>query len=182
MIRGHYFRLSPTAFQRLCSSNFCQDELILWIHKGGELQPEDYQKGYEDYFNIDCFWQAIGFLLTGEANPLPKDYPISDFLYGGGFIGNYEPAATYGPLRYFKPPAVAETSRLLNNFDPSRLLDRFNPRIMDEYYINPCHWLDMPDVEDLKFDIQDYYSELCILFHNASQTESYVVTFLIWEG
>ena len=64
MIRGHYFRTNSDLFQRICNSRQAQDKFILWTHKGGRLQAEDFLKGYEDYFNIDCWWQAIGFLLT----------------------------------------------------------------------------------------------------------------------
>ncbi len=97
--------------------------------------PELRQDG--DEIDVDKAWQAIHFLLTGNAEAL--NHPLGFLMSGGTLVGNED--VGYGPARADKSQELSIIVEAIKVFDRETLYSRYKPRKMDQQEIYPQIWV-----------------------------------------
>jgi hypothetical protein len=116
----------------------------------GQFDPfgEDYPRSPEDLeaeratgkvFRLDKEWQALHFLLTGDASLDPARPPVPPL---GNVVRGGSPTpmeATFGPVRYLTPDEVREVAEALRSITAEELHRRFDSEEFNrrEIYPNP---------------------------------------------
>ncbi|WP_036485951.1 YfbM family protein [Myxosarcina sp. GI1] len=131
-IEVKYVRIDLENIARLTSHPFGLDikDFDEYIAFSDDLVCSDY------YLNIGKDWQAIHFLLTGEAardrtNTSP---PLSNVVLGGT---ETEYQTDYGKVRYLKPNEVKEVVEALEQITLNDLRSHFSPEAFNAARIYP---------------------------------------------
>jgi hypothetical protein len=160
---GNYKRLSEDRLNELLAKS----ETIMDF-----LYPDDDPTSeLETDLDIDKTWQAIHFLLTGDAwKGLP---PLANAALGGTELG--EEDVGYGPARYLSVSEVAEVAAHLSVISKEELISRFNLNQFREREIYPDGWVGSD--EEMNY-ITGYYLKLVSFFQDASKSNSAMLLYL----
>ncbi len=164
-------QMSPAYAQRLLQN---PGEVLQYYADAGEGELPEEAQG-ED-LNLDKAWHGLHYLLTGTA--WGGEAPWNALLLGGEQVGDEEVHDIgYGPARILLPPQVTAFSRALDQLDPARLGNRFNPAEMTKLDIYPSIW-DRQD-ESLEEWLQESLAELQGFLRRAvAQQQAVIVAIL----
>ncbi len=124
--------------------------------------------------SLDKSWEAIHFILTGTNIGKGKQ-PLSMTVYSEQFFDE-EQDLGMGPASYLKPEQVIEISNLLNEFDRTKVQERYDPIRMDEIGIYPTFWSKNPD--GLFEYVFETFSELQSFFKDASSKRHSIASYI----
>ena len=124
------------------------------------------------YLNIGKSWQAIHFLLTGEAatdktNALP---PLCNLVLGGT---ETEYRTDFGKVRYLKPNEVKEVVEALEPISLDNLRSRFSSEAFDTARIYPDPQPGGWDTEELEYVLNEYV-KLVKFFEEAAKQNNFI--------
>ena len=124
------------------------------------------------YLNIGKSWQAIHFLLTGEAamdktNALP---PLCNLVLGGT---ETEYQTDFGKVRYLRPNEVQEIVEALEAISLDNLRSRFSPEAFNAARIYPNPQPEGWKIGELEF-LLNQYIQLVGFFKEAAKQNNFV--------
>lgn len=123
---GNYVRVSPARLAELCAK---PDSVIDFLY------PDDLSP-LANHLDIGKAWHAIHFLLNGQT--WEGEPPLLNAVLGGKTIGDVD--VGYGPARFLEPEQVRALTDALTDISPAELLERFDPRALNEAKIYPQGW------------------------------------------
>ena len=122
----------------------------------------DAREDIGDGVDLDKYWHAIHFLLTGTAGDLP-DHPVGALMSGGRTIGRTEERR---PERLLSPEAVHRLAAALRDVSWAGLSTRYDPGALEAAEIYPGYWT-RNDIDHLP-DVIERYDDLSRI---ATETE-----------
>jgi hypothetical protein len=157
-IRASYRRITPDEFAELQNNPESAKTLLSFDNID---------------FNLDQYWQALHFLITGESglqayNSLPPHFNV----VFGGTPTQFE--TDYGFVRYLNPEEVSDVSNLLNTISTEELKQKFDPDEFNAemiYPLAPDKW-NIQAIEEL-LDI--FYPKLVSFFKDADRDKNIVL-------
>ena len=123
---GNYVRVSPARLAELRAEPASVTDF---------LYPDD-PSPLANHLDIDKAWHAIHFLLNGD--PWEGEPPLVNAVLGGETIGDVD--VGYGPARSLEPDEVRALADALSDISSAELLERFDPRALNEADIYPQGW------------------------------------------
>jgi hypothetical protein len=120
--------------QDLCESDLKDQDLLTAVYAQWLAKKTD-----QRYFSLGKEWQALHFLLTGNADLTGKKQtlPALDNVVLGGTTTQFE--ASYGFVRFLSPEEVSDVAECLRRISVQELQQRFDPKAFNaaEIYPNP---------------------------------------------
>ncbi len=123
---GNYVRVSPG---RLAELRANPDSIMDFLY------PDDLSRA-ANHLDIDKAWHAIHFLLNGQT--WEGEPPLVNAVLGGEAIGDVD--VGYGPARFLEPDDVRILADAVSDISSAELLERFDPRALNEAEIYPQGW------------------------------------------
>ena len=118
---------------------------------GEGLSRLEYKEGEAKTMDLDKFWQAIHFLLTGSQ--WEGDPPLNFLLAGGTPVGDID--IGHGPARVLRNNELADVNRELSKITNEEFKTRYDPGLMRRNSIYPRIW-DSPPEDILDFLIETF--------------------------
>lgn len=122
--------------------------------------------------DLDKFWHAIHFLLTGvaEGGPAPLNFLSSNGNEIGDDVG-------YGPASKLHAAEVANLAAALEDLPVDVLMDRFDPAALDAAEIYPHIWNGMTEDDGTREYLAEAYDMMrTFILEAASKHEALLVS------
>jgi len=152
---GNYKRLSPEKLNDLIAE---PEGLMEFLYPDDETSSD-----MASHLDIDKTWQAIHFLLTGDA--WKGTPPLSNAVLGGTELSDED--VGYGPARYLSASEVADVAKHLSKISQDELISRFDLNRFRESEIYPDGWVNSNEERDY---ITEYYLKLVSFFQDAARS------------
>ena len=137
-----------------------------FLYPDNEVESES-----EADLDIDKTWQAIHFLLTGDA--WKGSHPLSNAVLGGVELGDED--VGYGPARYLSASEVAEIAAHLSGISKEALISRFDLNKFRKNGIYPDGWVGSDEEKNY---ITGYYHKLVSFFQEAAKSGNAMLLYI----
>ncbi len=157
---GYFVSITPSQLESLCTEPDTIPDFL------DDLPPDAV------LLDVDKDWQALHFLLTGDA--WQGTPPHAWVVLGGTEVGD---DLGYGAAHYLTPQQVAEVAALLSALPSDHLADRYSPTALDAAGVYPQGlWTREPD--EGWTSVQKSYKHLTDFYQQAAYQGRAVLKYL----